>query len=368
MRKVIIKSSRLGGSIHPDYRRNVNPILTQQPTTDPARILRYRDRHYASELLTAAIGQLDLFSWLEANTGASTEKLRAHFEFASRPADVLLTLCRANGFITTDNDRHSLTPLALEYLVKDSPWNLRPYYTQIQDTPIARDFLKVLRTGKPAHWHSDKECSDWHASMQEEEFACEFTELMNCRGLAFGQKLAQAIAPQLGKRSRLLDVGGGSGIYASTMVTAHPQLTASVLERAPVDAIAQKEIEKHGLEGKIDVLSADMFQDAWPEDCDVLLLSNVLHDWDFPEVRTLLEKSARALPTDGLLVIHEAFINDEKTGPLPVAEYSALLMNVTQGKSYTPAEYGEILSEAGFEVGEYQDTIADRGFMTAVKR
>ena len=109
-----------------------------------------------------------------------------------------------------------------------------------------------------------------------------------------------------------------------------------------------------------------MFTVNWPK-CDVLLLSNVLHDWDFLEVRTLLEKAGQSLSTDGLLVIHEAFINDDKTGPLPVAEYSAMLMYVTQGKCYTPAEYGEILVESGFEVGEYQDTIGDRGFMTAVK-
>ena len=346
----------------------MNPILTQQPTTDPAGILRYRDRQYAAELLAAAIGQLDMFSWLNANDGPSTEAWREHFELAARPADVLLTLCRANGFIITDDGRHLLTPLAREYLVKDSPWNLRPYYMQIQDTLIAQDFLKVLRTGKPAHWQLNEEGSDWHASMQGEKFASDFTDLMNCRGLAFGQKLAEVIAPHLGARSRLVDIGGGSGIYASTMVAAHPQLTALVLERAPVDAIARKEIEKHGLKKKIDVLTADMFEADWPRGCDLLLLSNVLHDWDLPEVRTLLEKSARALPTDGLLVIHEAFINNEKTGPLPVAEYSALLMNVTQGKCYTPAEYGEILSESGFEVGEYQDTIADRGFMTAVKR
>ncbi len=101
----------------------MNPILTQLPTTDPAGILRYRDRQYAAELLASAIGQLDLFSWLKANAKASTDELRAHFEFAARPADVLLTLCRANGFITTEDDRHSLTPLAREYLVKDSPWN-----------------------------------------------------------------------------------------------------------------------------------------------------------------------------------------------------------------------------------------------------
>jgi len=346
---------------------SMNLILTKQATTDPAQILRYRDRHYAMELLAAAIGKLDLFSWPKTHTEASTEEIRAHFETAERPTDVLLTLCRANGFITTESDRHSLTPLAHEYLVKDSPWNLRPYYTQVQDAPISLNFLKVLQTGKQAHWDSDREGNDWHTSMQEEEFARDFTELMNCRGIAFGQKLAQALTPQLGNRSRLLDVGGGSGIYASTIVAAHPQLTAQVLEMAPVDMIARQEIAKHGLQGKIGVITGDMFNVDWP-DCDILLLSNVLHDWDFPEMRTLLEKSEQALQTGGLLVIHEAFLNDEKTGPLPVAEYSALLMNVTQGKCYTSAEYGAILTESGFEVGEYQDTIADRGFMTAVKQ
>ena len=68
------------------------------------------------------------------------------------------------------------------------------------------------------------------------------------------------------------------------------------------------------------------------------------------------------------MIIHEAFIHDDKTGPLPVAEYSALLMNICQGKCYTPAEYGAVLAELNFEVGDYHDTIADRGFMTAVKR
>ena len=87
-----------------------------------------------------------------------------------------------------------------------------------------------------------------------------------------------------------------------------------------------------------------MFKDDWPEG-DILLLSNVLHDWDIPEVRKLFEKAAAALSTSGLLVIHEAFINNEKNGPLPVAENSALLMNITQGKCYCPNEYGAILEE-----------------------
>jgi hypothetical protein len=87
-----------------------------------------------------------------------------------------------------------------------------------------------------------------------------------------------------------------------------------------------------------------------------------------PEVRRLLAASHRALPPGGLLVIHDAFINATKTGPLPVAEYSALLMHSTQGKCYSEAEYAALLREAGFEPGRYFPTAADRGAMTALKQ
>jgi len=345
----------------------MNPALTLQPSTDPAQLLRYRDRQYAAELLTAAIVHLDLFTWLKNNPNVSTEELRSHFDFSERPTDVLLTLARANELIITTDNQHSITPLAEEFLNSDSPWNLKPYYSPVQDSQITRDFLTVLRTGKPANWQAQEEGGDWHASMLDEDFARDFTQIMNCRGLAFGQKLAQALDPQLKDKSRLLDVGGGSGIYASTLIAAHPHLTGMVMEQAPVDAIAREEIASHGLTKKLEVITADMFEVDWPE-CDVLLFSNVLHDWDIPEVRTLCQKASTALSKDGLLVIHEAFINDDKTGPLPVAEYSALLMNITQGKCYCPNEYGLILEELEFDVRPYQDTFADRGFMTAVKK
>src|SRR5262249_11958354 len=93
--------------------------------------------------------------------------------------------------------------------------------------------------------------------------------------------------------------------------------------------------------------------------------SNVLHDWGVPEIRELLAISYGALPAKGIVVVHDAFINDEKTGPLPVAEYSTLLLHSTKGKCYSIAEYSAFLREAGFVPGTYQDTGLDRGFMVA---
>ena len=347
----------------------MNPVLTNPPTTDPAQLLRYRDRQYAAELITAGLMHLDFFTWLNENAGATTEAVCDHFDFVARPADVFFTLCRSNNFITTDSDgKNELTSLAREHLVVGSPWYLGPYYAPITQTQIVQDFVNILKTGKPANWQADDDASDWHESMVDPEFAKNFTDLMNCRGLGFGQVLAKALTIEVADRKHLLDVGGGSGIYSTTLVAAHPHLRATVLEQPPVDALTQKEIEKHGLADKVNVLSGDMFTDPWPADADMILFSNVLHDWDFPEMESLLEKAAQNLPSGGLLIIHDAFINDDKSGPTAVAEYSALLMNITQGKCYSPLEYGQILEKHGFEVGDYHDTVADRGYMTAIRK
>jgi predicted O-methyltransferase YrrM len=343
----------------------LNPVLTTPPTSDSAQILRYRDRQYAADLIGAAILHFDLFTWFRDHPGASLGEVCAHFGWTERPAGVLLTLCRANGFLTKENQ---LTAVAREHLVRDSPWYLGPYYEPIRDSPILQGFLTVLRTGKPANWQAKAEGDDWHASMLSDEFARGFTALMNCRGLALGQMLARTLTAELADRKRLLDVGGGSGIYASTLVAAHPHLSATILEQPPVDRIAREEVARHGLTDRIDVVAGDMFTDPWPRGMDTILLSNVLHDWDVPEVKALLRKAADALDAGGLLIVHEAFIADDQTGPLPVAEYSALLANITQGKCYSAAEYRELLSPLGFDCGAYRDTYADRGCLTAIKR
>lgn len=339
------------------------------PLSEPAQLLRYRDRQYAAEAMAVAILHLDLFTWIRDQEGATMAEITGHLGFSTRPVDVLLTLCVANGFLERDAaDRFQVTTLATEHLVKGADWYLGPYYEPIRDTPITRDFLKTLQTGKPANWQAQDDGEDWHASMMSEEFAEGFTQLMDCRGRAFGQAMARALSSELVGRRRVLDVGGGSGIYAATMVARYPHMNGVVFEQAPVDAIARRELAKHGLADRVTVETGDMFVDPWPVGCDVFLLSNVLHDWDLPEVQRLLQKTADSMESGSLLILHEAFLREDKSGPLPVAEYSVLLATITQGRCYAPGEYGSILQGLGFDVGPYRDTIADRGFMTAIKR
>ena len=339
--------------------------LTAHASTDPTLIYRYRDGLYAADLLTAAIVHFDFFTWL-GDRPASFETICHTFDFAPRPADVLLTLAAANGLVRRVNGVYRLTDTAREHLVAGSPFHLAPYFASLKDRPVVSDFARVLRSGQPAHWGAVEDGQDWHAAMEDESFAQAFTDAMDCRGLYLAQNLDAHI--DLRERRRLLDIGGGSGIYACVLAAHHPDLHAIVFDQSPVDRIAHRLIAERDCASQVSVQAGNFFSDPWPTDCDVHLYSNVLHDWGVAEVTRLIEQSAALLPPGGLIVIHEAFINDDKTGPKPVAEYSALLMHSTQGKCYATSEYRPLLEDAGFSTITYRETAADRGVMTAIRR
>lgn len=135
-----------------------------------------------------------------------------------------------------------------------------------------------------------------------------------------------------------------------------------------MDHLASRALAERGFAEKVKVQAGDMFRDPFPAHCDIHLFSNVLHDWDTTEIKQLLAKSYAALQPDGMIVIHDAHINSQKTGPLPVAAYSALLMTITEGRCYSEAEMAEFLSAAGFSDIAYFPTAADRSVITARKR
>jgi hypothetical protein len=341
------------------------PALTTRATTDPTAVYRYRDGLYAADLLTAAIVHFDFFSWLAAHP-STLEAICAEFDFASRPADALLTLAAANGLVACSDDVYGVTDTAREHLVSGSPFHLAPYFASLQDRPVVSDFRRVLRSGQPAHWGAVEDGLDWHKAMENEAFAQSFTDAMDCRGLFLAQALVSQI--DLAGRRALLDVGGGSGIYACVLAAHHPAMRAIVFDQAPVDRIAARLVTARECDGLVTVQAGNFFTDPWPSGCDVHLFSNVLHDWGSSDVERLIARSAGTLPPGGLIVIHEAFIDAEKTGPKPVAEYSALLMHSTQGKCYATSEYAPMLTAAGFADITYVDTAADRGVMTATKK
>ena len=154
--------------------------------------------------------------------------------------------------------------------------------------------------------------------METESFAEEFTAAMDCRGTLAGSRAGKRL--DLSGSSRLLDIAGGSGVYACAMAAqfAHLEPRRCWRSRRWIGS-RPRAIAKRGFSDRVGVIPGDMLSEPLPRGYDVHLFSNVLHDWDEPVVEQLLQASAEALAPGGLLIVHEAFLNAQKDGPLNIA-------------------------------------------------
>jgi SAM-dependent methyltransferase len=184
---------------------------------------------------------------------------------------------------------------------------------------------------------------------------------------------AKNIAPMLAERvdlssaKCLLDVGGGTGLYAIAFLQRYPQLRAIVYDRPSVLKVAAQFAEQYGVADRLSCQAGDMFADALPRDCDAILLSNVLHDWDVPACRHLVKRCADALLHGGRLLIHDAFLHDDHSGPLYPALFSVALMVMTEGRNYSGAEYRGWMQAAGLTPGEVQPTLVHSSVLVGTK-
>lgn len=185
---------------------------------------------------------------------------------------------------------------------------------------------------------------------------------------------AKNIAPVLAQKvdlsqaKCLLDVGGGTGLYSIAFLQRYPKLRAIVFDRPAVLKVTAEFARDYGVADRLQCVAGDMFADPLPADCDVALLSNVLHDWDVPECRNLVQRCAAALPAGGRLLIHDVFLNDDHAGPLYAALFSVALMVITEGRNYSGAEYKAWLREAGLTPGEPIPTLVHSSVLAGQKQ
>ena len=93
--------------------------------------------------------------------------------------------------------------------------------------------------------------------------------------------------------TRFLDLGGGSGSYSIALARRYPQLHGVVVDQSV--AVARRLIRAEGLADRIAVRQGNVFSAPLDPDLDIVLLSNLLHDFDERENLRLLRRLHRAL-------------------------------------------------------------------------
>ena len=343
----------------------------QKPSLDPTVIFELFRGAHAKELLTAAVAHFNVFGQL-AERSLSQEDLRNNLGLENRPGVVLFTALKAFGLITEDDvGMLELTELARNHLVPGSEFDVGNYVGLAAQSPNVLDMVERLKTNSPAGADSDSGAAfiyrDGIASaMEAEESARHFTMALAGRAKNVAPVLAGNVPMEDAELS--VDVGGGTGIYSFALLQKNPNLRAVVVDRPEVLRIAEELATDYEVEDRAEFRPGDMFADPLPTDAAVVLLSNILHDWDVPECRQLVQRCADSLAPEGRLLIHDVFLNDRLDGPLPIALYSASLFYSTEGRAYSAAEYRSWLAEAALVSGEIIPTLIHCGVLPASRQ
>jgi predicted O-methyltransferase YrrM len=342
---------------------------TQAPQTDPTPIFEIFRGNHATELLAAAVHHLGVFRHL-AKSPQSFDDFRRTLELAERPANVLVTALRAMGLLHRHPDgRLDLTPVAREHLTPGGPFDVSDYVGLAANNPGVVDMVERLRTNHPAGAKTGGAAFIYRdgieSAMETEASARRLTLALAGRAKNVAPVLAQKLETNGAKK--ILDVGGGTGIYSIALLQRHPDLRAVVFDRAEVLKVAAEMARDYGVADRLELLPGDMFTDRLPDGCDLVLLSNVLHDWDVRECQILVDRCAAALPVGGRLVVHDVFLNDDLGGPLPIALYSASLFSLTEGRAYSAQDYRDMLTKAGLKPQETVPTLIHCGLLAGRK-
>lgn len=341
------------------------PLLAAK--TDATPIFELFRGSYATELLTASVAHFNIFGQL-AKTPLTQSELAQSLQLTDRASQVLVTALRAMDLLTLDGSgRLALTEMAKAHLIPGSPHDVGDYLGLAAQTPGVLGMVERLKTDRPygadgggaAFIYRDGVAS----AMEAEASARHFTLALAGRAKNVAPILSEKVSLREGV---LVDVAGGTGLYSIAFLQRNPNLHAIVFDRPEVLKVAEEMAGHYGVADRLALQAGDMFQDALP-DADAILLSNVLHDWNVPQCRQIIKSCASSLKPAGKLLIHDVFLNDDLSGPLPHALYSAALFTLTEGRLYSAAEYRAWLQEVGLKSGEVIPTHIHCGVLTGTR-
>ncbi len=151
--------------------------------------------------------------------------------------------------------------------------------------------------------------------------------------------------------SSLLDVAGGSGIYAAEYARRTPDLKAILFDLPPTIEVANEILTSEGLEDRITYRTGDYRVDPFAGPVDAVLLSNLLQTESEEHCKTILAKAREALRPGGTLLVHGVMTDPEGTKPPEAAMFSLFMFVVfDRGRAYTADEISGWLAQEGFGV------------------
>lgn len=315
--------------------------------------------------VTAAL-DLGVFETL-ADGARTAPSLATEVDADTDALDSLCALLVEGGYLRRDTDDshevYALTAMSRRWLTDAEGTNMGPWLVAWDEVVLPfwdAELDRTLREGGPSTdiytWAAETGRADTlHAGFRA------------AARLAREDALAVVPVPEragIGPADgpvRLLDVGGGHGLYAAAFAAENPELEATVLDHPAARPVFDETVAEAGVADRVRFRSADYLTDdlrnpdadEGAEEAahyDLAFLFNVVHAHEAATNRALLERVRAALRPGGQVAVLDQFTGDGRT---PVARagtrFVDLTYRVTLGAHTYPAdEVEQWLRDAGF--------------------
>jgi hypothetical protein len=283
--------------------------------------------------------QAGFFSALEHGP-ATAEQLAEARKIDVRATEAMLMVLASLGFLAKYRGEFHLTDVSRNYLLPESPYYKGGVFF------LGKALMDAFKTKllEPKEKLATPEVA--RGLDGKPELARMLTRAMH--GHSFASAMGMAKRGDFNGVTRLLDAGGGSGCFSIALAMHHRALRPTVMDVAPVVPVAQEFIRQYGLEDRVDTLTRDMFNEAWPTGFDAVLFSNIFHDFGWERCMRLARSAYGALEPGGRIYLHEMLLDDAKDGPLAAAAFSLGMIAISEGQQYTASELETMTRDAGF--------------------
>ena len=187
----------------------------------------------------------------------------------------------------------------------------------------------------------------WHYTTESKDDSADRYSTLMAASQAMVARETLAAYP-FARHRRVLDLGGGHGVFIRALGAACPDLDLGVFDLPPVIAGTAARLADSSAGDRVTLHPGDFFRTPLPDGYDCLTLVRILHDHDDGPVADLLRAAWTALPQGGRLVIAEPMAETPGAKAMGDGYFGLYLWAMNSGRPRSAEEYGTLLESAGF--------------------
>ena len=337
--------------------------LPNKVTPPPFRLLQISSAFWQSRILYVAtrLAIADVLGEHTLTAAQIAEKTAAQTDAINR----LMRFLVAIGIFEQVAPEHFRNNKLSACLREDNPQNIRAMILMHHSPEMSRPWYEQLEAGVssgqvPFQLSHQQELFAYMAD--HPQFTALFNQAMDRVEALSGDSFATDFAWQ--EFDRVIDIGGGVGSKAVTILKHHPQLRAHIVDQTQVIAHAQ-----HYWQGKLEdsmlqrlTFSAGDVLTTLPvagSARDIYFLSAVLHGFDDATCLQALQNLARACAASGArIAIMELVTEVERPDSVSTAFDMQMFMG-TRGRERSLDDWQRLFTAGGLRLGE---VVGLRGF------